>query len=97
VADDSGQTARDRFAQGILDSIEIAGTPPFGHFGSVNVLFLSRCRQRTVSYWDCYYREAISPYLDYPGFRVFDAALRAAKGKFLARAAQRTLQPSSRL
>jgi hypothetical protein len=42
MADDSGQTARDRFPQGILDSIEIAGTPTFGHFGSVNRLSLSR-------------------------------------------------------
>ena len=80
MADDSGQTARHRFAQSILDNIEIVGTPIFRHFSSVNLPYLSRCRQRTISYWDCYYRGAISRYLDYPGFRVIDAAIRAAKG-----------------
>jgi hypothetical protein len=52
----------------------------FRHFSSVNLPYLSRCRQRTISYCDCYYRGAISHYLDYPGFRVVDAAIRAAKG-----------------
>jgi hypothetical protein len=55
---------------------------------------LSRWRQRTISYRDCYYRGAISRYLDYPGFPVTDAAVRAAKGYFFARAAQQTLQQS---
>ena len=53
----------------ILDNIEIVGTPPFRHVSSVNLPYLTRCRQRTISYWDCYYRGAISRYLDYPGFR----------------------------
>jgi hypothetical protein len=34
----------------------------------------------SISYWDCYYRGAISRYLDYPGFRAIDAAIRTAKG-----------------
>jgi len=34
---------------------------------------------------------------DYPGFRGIDAGIRAAKGEFLARAAQRTLQQSGDL
>jgi hypothetical protein len=60
--------------------IEIVGTPTFRHYSSVDVPYLSRCRQRTLSFWDCYYRGAISRSLDYPGFRVIDAAIRAAKG-----------------
>jgi len=55
---------------------------------------LSRWRRRTISYRDCYYRGAISRYLDYPGFPVTDAAVRAATGYFFARAAQQTLQQS---
>jgi len=49
-----------RFAQSILDNIEIVGTPTFRHFSSVNLPYPSRCRQRTISYWDSYYRGAIS-------------------------------------
>jgi hypothetical protein len=60
MKDDSGQTARNRFAQSILDNIEIVGTPTFRHFSSVSLPYLSRCRQHTISYWDCYYRGAIS-------------------------------------
>ena len=36
-------------------------------------------------------RSDLTPF-DYPGFRGIDAGIRAAKGEFLARAAQRTLK-----
>jgi hypothetical protein len=80
VADDRGQMARRRFAQSILDDIGVVRTPTVRHFSSVNLPYLSRCRLRTISYRDCYYREAIARYFDCPGFRVIHAAIRAAKG-----------------
>jgi hypothetical protein len=67
--------ARHRFAHNILDNIEIAGTPTVRHFSSVSLPYLPRCRQRTISHWDCHYRGAISHYLDYPGFRVIAAPM----------------------
>ena len=47
---------------------------------SLSLPYLPRRRQRTISYSDCCYRVAISHYADYPGFRVGNAAIRAAKG-----------------
>jgi hypothetical protein len=81
LAQDAPVTALELWPeQGIPDDIEIVGAPTFGHFSSVNLPYLSRCRQRTISRRDCCYRGAISRYLDYPGFRVIDAGIRAAKG-----------------
>jgi hypothetical protein len=51
VADDRGQTARHRFAQSILDNIEIVGTPIFRHFSSVNLPYLSRCSCSSRAVW----------------------------------------------
>lgn len=71
------------------DHIEIVGAPTSRQFSSVNVLYLSRCRQRTVSDWNCDNRGVISRLLDY---LTFGASMpRVAKGEFVARAAQRTL------
>ncbi|MEO8624350.1 MAG: hypothetical protein ABI625_24935 [bacterium] len=66
-------------SQVVLDNIDIVGTPSFRDFSSSNAAFLLRCRQRAISYWDCYYRRTDSRPQDYPGVRVIDAAIRAAR------------------
>ena len=42
--------------------------PRYGEFVANNPEFISRTKQRIVSYWDCYYR-SLKP-AEYPGFRI---------------------------
>lgn len=45
----------------------------YSGFAADNHRFIALTKQRTISYWDEYYRHRFSRFVDYPGFKVLDA------------------------
>ncbi len=57
----------------VEDQILKVGAQPFINFARENRAFMETTRRRSISYWDCYYRNVYKNLVEYPCYRALQS------------------------